>query len=78
MLRIDASCHDVFDMPEMFMPSPASRSAAFREMKRDEPDVVRSTRRKFGPERARRQEIAIGLNKARKMDRTQRRDARRS
>lgn len=38
---------------------------AFRELKKNPPTVVAQTRRKRGPKAARRQEIAIALNKAR-------------
>lgn len=39
---------------------------AFREVKRNPPARVERTKRKFGKERARKQEAAIALNKARK------------
>jgi hypothetical protein len=37
------------------------------ELKENEPAVVASTRRKFGPERAKKQKTAIMLSKARRM-----------
>lgn len=42
-------------------------SAAFQEVNQNLPKVVQSTARKFGPDRARKQKIAIALSKARKM-----------
>ena len=41
-------------------------SAAFQEVNANVPGVVKSTARKFGPERARKQKVAIALSKARK------------
>lgn len=38
----------------------------FHEVKHNPPKVLRSTRRKFGKERARKQAIAISLSKARR------------
>ncbi len=38
-----------------------------KELKSSPPSIVASTRRKFGPERARKQTVAILLNKSRKM-----------
>lgn len=40
-------------------------AAAFREVNRNEPGVVQSTRRKFGARRAAKQKVAIALSKAR-------------
>ncbi len=42
-------------------------SSVGRELKENPPSIVASTRRKFGPERARKQTIAIMLNKSRRM-----------
>ena len=41
-------------------------SAAFNEVNTNVPKVVQSTSRKFGPDRARKQKIAIALSKARR------------
>lgn len=41
-------------------------SAAFNEVNTNVPKVVQSTARRFGPERARKQKVAIALSKARK------------
>lgn len=40
--------------------------AAFHETKHNPPKVLESTRKKFGAERARQQQIAISLSKARR------------
>ena len=42
------------------------KDSAFRELKRNEPKRVAQTRRKKGAKAARRQNIAIALDKARK------------
>ena len=41
-------------------------SAAFHEVNENVPKVVQSTAKKFGPDRARKQKIAIALSKARR------------
>jgi hypothetical protein len=40
--------------------------AAFHELHKNPPKVLKSTRKKFGAERARKQRIAIALSKARR------------
>ncbi len=42
------------------------KRAAFREVNRKEPAIVKKTRRKKGKKAARRQNIAIALSKARR------------
>lgn len=50
------------------MPNREAIEAAFRELKNNPPKIVKRTKKKFGAQRARAQEIAIALSKARRGD----------
>lgn len=47
-------------------PDKSAVSAAFQEVNSNTPKIVQSTLKKYGPQRARKQKIAIALSKARK------------
>lgn len=49
----------------MMKPTPGMLSAAFREVKTNPPKQLAKTRAKFGADRAKKQAVAIALNKAR-------------
>lgn len=49
-------------------PSPGMLSAAFAEVHRKTPAIVKHTAQKFGKKRAEKQRVAIALSKARRGD----------